>query len=106
VGGCDVATCDAAYLHGLALRFDRCQITGGYYKKKSPPAPAIMASERPAAFSAVCDIQSKKPCAIKTCANGQCQIKLFDGKAFVPVDTVQDVDKVIDRADAEIRRKH
>jgi hypothetical protein len=96
---------DATYCTVWHCDSTGCQITGGYYKKESPPAPAIMGSERPAAFSAVCDIQGKKPCAIKTCANGQCQIKLFDGKAFIPVDTVQDVDKVIDKANAEIRRK-
>jgi hypothetical protein len=75
----------------------------GQYTKIARPSLAPQASEptfqgQPAAFDQVCEGHGKQACAIKVCNGPTCSVSAFDGKRFVPVGKVDNIDYLIEHA--------
>ena len=95
--GCVIVTCNGATCTVWSCDKSGCSVIGHYYPKNSQrQAKAGSKSKPPKAFDAMC--REGERCAIKTCEDGACEVSLFDGTAFVPVASVDDLDVVIDHA--------
>ena len=101
--GCEIVTCTATYCDVWHCDTSGCIRVGGYQRNR-PRSQIAPTEKHPAAFSAVCDVSGKQACAVKSCANGQCTVSLFDGRSFVPVGRIEDVDSLINRANRSIQK--
>lgn len=103
--GCVIVTCNAATCTVWSCDQSGCSIIGHYYPKNSGRQARVKAEAKaPRPFDAVC--REGEHCAVKTCAHGSCEVRLFDGTAFVPVATVRDVGAVVDAAARGLAREH
>jgi hypothetical protein len=102
--GCEIVTCDATYCTVWHCDSGGCLVVGGYARTQPHTQLAPSSKDHPQAFDSVCDVSRKQACAIKTCAGGECSISVFDGKGFVPVGHVKDVDQMIENANKAIRK--
>lgn len=102
--GCEIATCASSYCTVSHCDAGKCLAVGGYDRIQPESNLVPEAGSPPMAFGAVCDVAAKQACAIKTCADGECSISVFDGKFFVAVGQVKDVDKLIEKANADFAK--
>lgn len=102
--GCEIVPCTTNYCTVWRCDSGGCLIVGGYESRLPRSRITPGSANRPQAFAAVCDATNKQPCAIKTCTGGECAVSLFDGKAFVPIGRVEDIDSLVEKATQQLRR--
>lgn len=106
--GCTIVTCSGSVCMVWYCDSAGCRIIGDYrrppVKEQSIGEQGIGAlSDRPAAFDRVCDASRPNTCAIKTCSGAMCSILAFDGKDFVPIGQVENVDYLLKQAAPQLK---
>ena len=98
--GCTIVTCEGSTCWVWQCDSSGCRITGSY-RRKAPPAQRLTSASlagKPRAFDQVCEVRGESACTYKTCQAGECTVSMFNGKDFVQVGRVQDLDAMIERA--------
>ncbi|HEX7111086.1 MAG TPA: hypothetical protein VF216_01485 [Mizugakiibacter sp.] len=102
--GCTIVTCATTPCTVWHCDSNGCIPVGQYQRIPHPqaaPQPQASVQQYKPAFDQVCDIAGKQPCAVKTCQGDRCTILMFDGKSFVTVGQVDNVEKMIERANTQ-----
>ncbi len=99
--GCTIVTCQGTLCTVWQCDTQGCTRIGQYTRiirpqlAQSKAEPTLQGQAQ--AFDQVCDGKGKQACAMKVCDGPTCTVSAFDGKRFVPVGKVDNIDYLIEQ---------